>query len=153
MRNNDSLFLFCQAFLATMRNRVHSVWKWKDRWPFGQTWDKLLLLFFSTSTFSGYRFSNFRNYSQPQFKHLCSNIFPDLFLDKNPKIAIWFIFLCTTCFDHQALFTCCYWLDSFDSWLSKSKSEAFIKTQTDTKIGEKKWRLDYLQIFSNKKPT
>ena len=73
----------------------------------------------------------------PHYKHLCSNIFPDLFLDKNPKIAIWFIFLCTTCFDHQALFTCCYWLDSFDSWLTKSKSEACIKTQTDTKICEK----------------
>ena len=76
---------FFQAFLATMRNRVHNVWKWKDRWPFGQTWDKLLLLFFSTSTFSRYRFSNFRNNPNLNMHRLSSSIWSSLessFLEK-----------------------------------------------------------------------
>ena len=86
-------------------------------------------------------------------KHLCSNIFLAFSRTKTRKSQFVF-FLCTTCFDHQALITCCYWLDSFDSF-KKVKLRIAPKPEMIQRLAKKVKVMTWptINLLKQKKPT
>ena len=72
--------------------------------------------------------------------HCSIFLFPDLFLDNNykePFLNIYFIFFCTTCFNHPALITCVYQLFKIHIHNTKSESDFCLTTWLEIKSESK----------------